>query len=105
MPQYLNSFHNHLSWLSDNGRFIFAESTTKAANESFHHELVKQAFSQLISNGWGFCYEFGDFSNPLDLNNVTLYKTREGTVEDNLHKLKQFYIELSEHYNPPQAFD
>lgn len=99
VPTYLNSFQNHLNWLADDGRFIFAEQASrKEDNSTFIHPLVKQRLNHLVSNGWGFTYSFGNISNPLDLNNITLLKAREGTMESNLRELENFYIELNTIY-------
>ncbi len=99
VPRYLTSFHKHLGWIGAGGSFVFAEQASESsANAVFCHDLVKRKFEQLVGDGWGFSYALGDFSNPLDINTVTLSKSREGALEENLRNLGQFYIELDKRY-------
>lgn len=99
IPRYLDVFQQHLDWLCDGGRFIFAEqSAERSANSTFLHKLVTNKYFALVSNGWSVGYQFGQKENPMALNSIWFTKTQEADVNREMTKLQGFFSELKRIY-------
>jgi hypothetical protein len=100
VPTYLFVINEHLSWLGDGGKFIFAEQASEAnANVTFFHKLLVNKFKWLIAHGWNFSYSLGDRNNPLDLNHVIFTKGANGNFSEESQRLEHFYAELVNIYH------
>lgn len=95
IPQYLHRAPEHIRWLSDNGRLVFAEYTAVPTSLSFFLHPCFAAFIQrILLTGMVFEYSIGDPSNPLDVNKAILCRNPGHSPEVSLSTYDDFVGQL-----------